>query len=80
MANPFHHPETTEVVYRYQEFDRDKDADMVEFMDLLGRAANSPETCGIHQHDIRDVHEGLGLVKRFNDVVYWEAKNNGTQR
>ena len=81
MANPFHPPtETTEAVYNFAEYDEDKDADMQKFMDLLGKAANEPDRCGIHQHDIREIGLGMGLVQRKHCVMYWEGKSNGTRR
>jgi len=77
--NPFHYPET-EAVYKFREFDEDKDGDMTALMDLIGSAANTPEKCGIHQHDIREVAHGLGSVSRYHNVMYWEAKHNGARR
>ena len=78
MANPFHHPDT-DATYKFAEFDEDKDTDMTTLTDLLGVAANTPERCGIHQHDIREIQHGLGMVKRQHNLIYWEAKNNGSR-
>lgn len=79
MANPFHHPET-EAEYKFRTFDQDKDKDLTALLDLIGKAASQPETCGLHQHDTRSVNQGLGLVSTMHDVIYWEAKTNGTRR
>lgn len=80
MANPFHAPETIEAVYHFAEFDEDKDPDMDKLMTLLARAANTPTECGVHQHDIREIAHGMGLVERRHTVIYWEGKPNGIRR
>jgi hypothetical protein len=76
MANPFHHPETSTAKYRFKSFDQDKD--MPDLLTLISRAANTPDICGIHQHDTRAVKEGLGLVTTYHDVIFWEALPHGT--
>lgn len=80
MANPFHPPDAVDAVYEFHDFDEDKDSDMESFMVLLETAANDPVHHGIHQHDIREVGLGMGLVKRKHCVIVWRDKNNGARR